>query len=291
MALLTCYPGMNKKEPIKKKPLPQDVWIQLALNDIKSSRILYEKGEYRNAYFLFQQASEKANKAMWLISGFVTAEELFNLKHDQFKVFRTAIIKQLENVKEIQTILSHYPQAENKAIFENSKLALYKKNLAATQSFFDGAKQLDLVNIPTSELTQLHRKLLSLEKIKLKIPVEADRKVKKNWLDLADWIGNFNTPEAIEAKHQILEYISDPANAKDIVEQIIHSAFIVVEMASIEYTLFACAVLTIQHSSISRYPDEKFNPIELYNLRLPLVKKMPLFVNSLEKAILKLSTI
>lgn len=282
---------MTKQKDITKEIAAQNVWIQLALNDIKSSKILYAQGEYRNAYFLFQQASEKANKAMWLIAGFVTAEDLFDLKHNQFKVYREAIVKQLENVKEIQTILSKYPQTENKDIFENSKLAVYKKNLAATQSFFDGAKQLDLVNIPTSELTQLHRKLLSIEKIKLKIPVKADRTVKKIWLNLADWIGSFNTPEAIEAKQQILDYIRDPQNSKDIVEQIIHSAFIVVEMASIEYTLFACAVLTIQHSSISRYPDEKFNPIELYTLRLPLVKKMPLFIDSLEKAVLKLSSI
>ena len=36
-------------------------WIDLALSDLKSSRILHENKQFRTSYFHLQQASEKAN--------------------------------------------------------------------------------------------------------------------------------------------------------------------------------------------------------------------------------------
>lgn len=46
-----------------------------------------------------------------------------------------------------------------------------------------------------------------------------------------------------------------------------------------------CALLTIQHSTLTRYPENGKNPFEVYTSKLPLIKKQPLFMNLLEDAI------
>ncbi|MDO1499447.1 HEPN domain-containing protein [Winogradskyella maritima] len=52
-----------------------NTWLNIALNDLESAILLHRNGKYRNSYFLFQQASEKANKAAALFSGDFTEKE------------------------------------------------------------------------------------------------------------------------------------------------------------------------------------------------------------------------
>ena len=77
------------------------VWIDLSKSDLNSSKILHENGHYRNSYFLFQQTTEKANKAFALISEILTETELKTIQHDQTKIYRKAIVKQEKNILEV----------------------------------------------------------------------------------------------------------------------------------------------------------------------------------------------
>jgi hypothetical protein len=57
----------------------------------------------------------------------------------------------------------------------------------------------------------------------------------------------------------------------------------------IYFTIKVCALLTIKHSSLTRYPEEGKDPLKIYRSTLPLIKKQPLFMNLLELAIHKLA--
>jgi len=71
-----------------------DLWIDLAIDDLNSSRILYATKSFRNSYFLFQQSVEKANKAFGLKSGLLKVKDLEDVRHDQFKMYRRYAVKQ-----------------------------------------------------------------------------------------------------------------------------------------------------------------------------------------------------
>lgn len=45
--------------------------LKLSETDLKSSRILYYSGQYPQSVFLFQQSTEKANKAIGLMVDFL----------------------------------------------------------------------------------------------------------------------------------------------------------------------------------------------------------------------------
>ena len=106
-----------------------DVWIKLYLNDLKCARILYEHKEFRNSYYLFQQATEKANKAFTLKFELANEEDIRNMGHDIFKFNRRFATKR------IQELEVHFP----KITTEYEKL---KKGLSEV----DSLKNKDLVN-------------------------------------------------------------------------------------------------------------------------------------------------
>jgi HEPN domain-containing protein len=74
-------------------------WTKLALSDLKSSKILYHEKQYRTSYFLFQQATEKCNKAHALKFKFVTENDFKVIRHDQFKLDRKFITKRIEELE------------------------------------------------------------------------------------------------------------------------------------------------------------------------------------------------
>lgn len=83
--------------------LSSEIWLDIAESDLYASKILYEKKQYRVSYFLFQQASEKANKAYALISNQFTETQFENIQHKQFKIHRNLIEVQK---KKIDSLLS-----------------------------------------------------------------------------------------------------------------------------------------------------------------------------------------
>ena len=56
----------------------------------------------------------------------------------------------------------------------------------------------------------------------------------------------------------------------------------------IDYTFYSCALLTIQHSSLTRYPKNGINPESIYINELPIVQKQLGFMELLKEAILRL---
>ena len=57
----------------------------------------------------------------------------------------------------------------------------------------------------------------------------------------------------------------------------------------ISVTLKACAILTLQHVTSTRYPQNGQDPNEIYNKKLPVIKKQLLYMNLLEQAIHRLN--
>ena len=59
----------------------------------------------------------------------------------------------------------------------------------------------------------------------------------------------------------------------------------------INFTLYICAILTIQHSSLTRYPSDGINPERIYNRKLPIVNKQMEFIELLTEAISRMEKI
>lgn len=96
-------------------------WIGIALEDIEASTLLYKNGLYSQSYFYFQQASEKANKALWLLDGQIKKEDVKSISHNQLKTPRKTIVKQIKNVDNFTLIENIYPELSTNLLIKRLK--------------------------------------------------------------------------------------------------------------------------------------------------------------------------
>lgn len=262
------------------------MWIEIALNDLKSARLLYEHEQFSNSYFLFQQSVEKANKAFALLSGKITVEELEDFKHDQFKIYRKLLVAQREQAHSTSVALDSNPNPIPTEIKKEFDFKSHYQTLDKSVRFIDSLRNLDLINLSASELNYFLRELKKLEKVKLKIPKNAKEIV---YVKLANFIGAFGTEEAMKMKSALIALSSEETD--ELWNVILQTIPLFLDVIFVNLTLYFCALLTIQHSSLTRYPDEGDSPLWLYDLDLPIVKKQPLFMNYMDKALIKLQAL
>lgn len=264
---------------------------KLSIDDLKSSRILYESRQYRTSYFFFQQSAEKANKALGLFLGIITEKDLFDIQHKQTKIYRKGLVTQEGKANTFTDLIGLFPQVGNHDFVNQINVNEYKKYLQDGLRYIDSLYNLDLVHIPSPDLSYMLRELRKLEKAKtvIKLPKKANQEMKGQLIQLADWIGTFGTTEATQGKKQLEEMLNDDSKFSEFAKDIHELMRVYVDSAFIGMTFWFCAIVTVQHSSLTRYPDSnRNNPMDIYKKRLPLVKKQPEFMDLLWKALVKL---
>jgi HEPN domain-containing protein len=224
------------------------IWIKLALSDLKASRLLYEQKQFRTSYFLFQQSTEKANKAFALKFGLAEEEDLKGMGHNQFKLERRFAARKIEELNRVfiepQEIT---PELEKK-----------HKDLKEGLSALDSLRNQNLVNLSSTEINSLYEGITRL-KIPFKKRVPPVKKILQDSGDLK--------PGYLLALGLIQWRL---------------------DVSFIRLSISACSILTEQHSTLTRYPEQGKDPTKIYTLRLPIVKKQPLFMNLLEEVIDKM---
>lgn len=268
--------------------------IKLSLSDLESSRILYDKRQYRTSYFFFQQAAEKANKAFGLFAEIITEEDLFRIQHNQTKIYRKGLSKQVETTEQFLGAMKVFPHLENHEFIKQIDTNEYEKYLKGGLSYIDSLHNLDLVNIPANELNSFLRELRKLERAKQKLKKERidvsakDREsFKRHMLLLADMIGSFGTEQAKEEKAKFEAFLGDKKQSEKLVNILVRKGLpLKLDEIFIATTLWLCAIVTVRHSSLTRYPDDAGNnPLDIYKKKLPIVSKQPQFMDFLEKAL------
>ncbi len=265
------------------------LWIDLSFDDLKSSRLLYDNSHYRTSYFFFQQAVEKANKVFGLVTDQITEKDFLEIGHDQIKIYRRGIVKKENEIKVLIKALDNYKKIKDDDLLGRNTFEIYQNSLNTSLRYIDGLKDKDLVKIPISDLEGALRELHAIERTKLWIPDKVDNKFKKIITKLANWMGNFETPEALLAQKQFLELLNNKKELKHYYKATKRMLHVTVDLSFICATLASCAVITIQHSSRTRYPTKGDNPFDIYTINLPLIQKQEKFMNLLEKALSKLN--
>ena len=178
------------------------IWTDISLSDLQSSRLLYENGHYRTSYFLFQQATEKANKAFAHLSGLFSEAEFKDIQHDQMKIYRKSIIKQERKIDTLIQLFEPYPKITNHRIFEETNFIEYQKSLLNGVSSIDSLRNYDLVSISTKDLNSILKQLIKLKETQIRIPRNIQSVFKTKMLEVTDWIGQLGTEKAIEDRRK-----------------------------------------------------------------------------------------
>lgn len=257
--------------------------IEIALRDIKASEILYENKLYAQSYFYFQQASEKANKALGLFADIISKNDLKNIQHNQLKIHRTALVSQEAEMLEFSKNLKSNLKIAEHPFLKKEAMENHLQNLKEGLKFYDSAKQLDLLNYTKEELNGYLDEMDELKKLKIRRSKKVDSLLLKEMALLTDFSDKFcHEKEALELKSAL----NEPEEFISTVYQYSKSVY---GMLYIYLCCYFSALLTIRHSTLSRYPDGSDNPLTFYNMKNNSVKFQPYFMQHLKRSLKLLS--
>lgn len=228
--------------------------LKVAKTDIKASKVLYENQLYAQSYFYFQQATEKATKAVALSLEMSTAKDTFNMRHNVFKLHRKNIQAATREKQLAVDLAKALPFMESSGLIETKKLQMQIKSTEQSATFFENMKDYDLINIPARDINLFLKNIESLELKRAKIPEDLENRIEGLFMP---FIEKMERHESKAAQYMAKEMRA--AFKSEEFGQFIREHFADVIKTTIHF-LYAHAVLyfsgflTIQHSSKKQIP-------------------------------------
>lgn len=263
--------------------------LKIAKSDVKASETLYRASLYSQSYFYFQQATEKATKALSLYLEFSKPEDIFKVRHDIFKIHKKTFKQTQEQHHQVLNMAQIFPFFETAGLVDSKRIKQQLEDSQKIVSVFDRMKELDLIKIPTRDIKKFLKKIESLQ---LRITItsaEISKKIGSVFYPIIEKLEKENSNIALYFAELIKVGLKDEEFTGFMRE---HFQDVLASLSQIIYAhsvLYFSGYLTIQHSSISRYPDTQNpnnSPTHIYMKRLPVVKYQPVFLRHLKKAIL-----
>jgi len=248
--------------------------LDISKSDLDSSRILYRHGHFPQSYFLFQQSVEKANKAFGLMTGVIKEDELLNLGHDQIKIFKKSVKSSEKMLDDHRKLIEPFDKITNHEFYKGLKIQETTDKIKKADRAFDSFRNLDLVRIDKETVDSFINDLNSIRNEKIVLTDDKDQEVIDHLKKCADWIGEFGTEEAVRQKNEILAMLNDQNLRSEYFNAIKQMLPILVDMTFINMTLYLFGILTMQHSSRTRYIVGDARPSDIYVRDLPVIEKL-----------------
>lgn len=285
------YKGMGSMTKKKKNEIIK--WIDIAKSDVKSSRILLENRCYSQSYFYFQQASEKANKANWLLNGLLKEHELKIVGHDQFKPLKKNLITQKENIDHITSLEGKISLITENPLFRYFDITEYKNNLTTSIKFIDSLSRHEVSDFEESDLERLLETLNEIKDIEPEYPLNLPDILKAYLNEYAVWLKKFNSENTNQEADDLLEILSSEEYFVDYINLVKNLLDIIISLIYVSNVFLFCSTLTAKHNSSTRYPQELNgnSPLNIYNESLEIIKKQECFLNHLDDALERLKRI
>lgn len=268
------------------------IWLDLAIDDLQSAKILYTNGNYRSSVLFFQQSSEKGNKALAFFHGELTDKDVREASHDQLKIYRKIISGLETKIKQLSKQIDFFPKRHIPEYISSQSFLQHSETLNDDIKSIDKIRNSDLLNLSLSDINAIIKSLVDLKDIQIQTPTNPDSGFKKHMLGIINWMAQFENDDAKKAADEFSMLLNDKNKIKQLYDAIMKGVLPkLVDFGYIIMTLFFCAIITYKHISISRYPDSGIDPMKFYRKGLPLVKKQPSLMEFLEDALCRLRKI
>jgi hypothetical protein len=255
-------------------------WIDLAIEDLEVSRILYENKKYSNSFYHFQQASEKGLKAYaFMVKTYTSEKDANHTGHYTLKVF-------VDSANERQKEIAFLKDYEFEKIIGIENLDEYSNNLE------DGLNSLpqkkEIFEYSNDILHEILKTICELSEYDFELPNGFKEHLIEKMDLIFDLIYKLNPEKADETKKEFNELLKDEKQLNDFIE--ITKEHLNNTMIENYYVLilYYSNLISHNHNNKSRYPEIDFNPLEDYNLSCPIVQKLPGFSKYLKSTLLQL---
>lgn len=257
---------------------------KISRSDLEASECLYNNKHYTQSLFYFQQAVEKANKSFFLHLEVIKPENLKkSIGHYPLKIYKMIMEKQKLQIEEYFRKTSSFPKARD-TIF-HKQVEQYKKALE------NGLKMLDSFKY---DLPSLIRELSSIkEPKKIKLTRRLKMRLKAEFLksskEFVAFISSFQTSQAIKAREQLKKISTNDIDKfpDTLIKFLNPMLFYMYAISCVLSTLYSTAVITLPHSTDTRYPniEKNMSPLLVYKKKLSIIKYLPYFFVLFKKAL------
>jgi len=255
--------------------------IEIALRDLKAASILYENKLYAQSYFLFQQASEKSNKAFGISTDLIDEKESKKLSHNQLELLNISANSLLLEIEKFKLRLTENPEIEKHQLINKIDLKSNRNSIIQGLDYIKSLQKIDSLNFSNSDYKYFIETLKELYEFRFKIDRKSLNKLKISIDIYLDFIEKFATlNDSIEVKKVFAE--ENRVAVTGILENFAKHQFRII---FIYYTFFFCAIVTAKHSTSPRYPNNNNNPLLFYRKSNTLVKFQPVLMDYLNLAL------
>lgn len=252
------------------------IWIEIAINDIKASSLLFEHKQYAASFYHFQQASEKGLKAYAFLAKIYTSEkDAYKTSHHTLQVFSSAIKKQQNDIKNLKNSPMH-------AIIGNGMLESHTITLESTLNFLPAKDE--IFEYSSKMLDTILDAMQGLKTFNLIFPENFEDTVRQKMILLIQTIKSIDLERGKDMEALYNEGVINDQYFEDI-KTYFQLAMGESYLASV---LFYTNLISHNHNNYTRYPDLNFNPLKYYNLKKPILKKLPEFNQHLLDVLMQL---
>lgn len=257
--------------------------LKIAKMDLHASRVLYENRLYPQSIFYFQQSVEKACKAFALITNQVTEKELpRKIGHDAIKIYERVTKQQVIRFRYINENLNKLPELKTMAIFKDFDAERSQSEFEIALSEIEEIRDErdDLIYISISDIRYFLREIEQIKRdmekgrqdmLNFKITESTWSNMKGVLLEFYMYLLKLDSTQSKEIRCDL-----DKADARLSIEKsikgLLEPLFITLP---ISVSLYYLTIVTLPHSTITRYPLNGFTPAKIYTKRLPLVELLP----------------
>jgi uncharacterized protein (UPF0332 family) len=260
--------------------------LEIAEKDIDASKILYENKFYPQAIFYFAQSVEKANKSMAALTGSYD-EKYFSRKigHEAIKIHQKNSRRTQQKFGRILEHSRKNPMYKKLPLFEESSIKTVIEQSDNIIQEIDVIKEQkdDLLFIKATEINEALRELSKGKRHVQKYI----QKLSEVDIDANQWMNNITKmseilPDNHELKEASLEFIknSEKVNFGFLWEAVKHLYVVNLKSVIVTMPLYYLSVITLPLASVSRYPENGKNPLEIFTKKLPLVRKLPILIEA-----------
>lgn len=255
-------------------------WIDLAIEDLEVSKILFESEKYSNSYYHFQQASEKGLKAYaFMVKIFTSEKDANNTSHYTLKVF-------IDSVNERQKEIAFLKDKGFEKMIGTENLEDYSNNLESGRNSLP--KRKEIFEYSNQILDEILNNLNELKIFKIEFQDDYKKLLIENTSLIFDLLYKSDPEKAENARKDFKELIEDENQLNELVENTKkHLQNTITENFYVLVLLYS-NLISHNHNNLARYPEIDFNPLEYYNLNCPIIQKLPEFTQNLNLALLQI---
>jgi HEPN domain-containing protein len=264
------------------------ILLEIAKTDLRAAKCLFNEKLYPQSIFHVQQAIEKATKSLGIYSRIITESEAAkNIGHKAWKVYKKTFYKEKKKMIELKEFLNKLPKLKE-GRFRDLTRRLDEWDKVEWKNIMQNHKYRKLEFI-INEINRLRSEKMALQK------------------DMPEAIGEEELKDLHGLLHELLDAIFDAVPnfpveevekelSKAITPQLI--AYVLKLIKGLSFRLIYClsclfylSLIFSPHAVRTRYPEDGFNPLEIYNNEHPLVQKLDYFIEVTEEVLTDLDYI